>query len=166
MFFIIGWNHKVTTTYGVVQEHQCINCKKNDLWELNKISIYTTLFFIPIFRDRSEYWYQCPACKYGITLNKDLFNNYKLIAKINLACSEEKISEIEKEKQLTEVYKKIDQDFKTKKHMQIEESKDFYEQVKAKTNEELNIILYKKRNDYNPAFIIAVEEEMKKRTKV
>jgi hypothetical protein len=33
----------------------------------------------------------------------------------------------------------------------------------AKSNEELLDILNKNRSDYNPAFIIAIEEEIKKR---
>jgi hypothetical protein len=163
MFFIFGWNHQNITSYGAVKQQQCQNCHNTEFWQLNKISRYFTLFFIPIFPHNSDYWYHCPICNYGVQLDSDMFESYKSIAEVNKAFLEKQIDETERLKQLEEIYKIVDQKTDTKRLKNIEESKDFVEQVVSKTNEELSYILNVKRADYNPAFIVAVEEEIKKR---
>ena len=163
MFFIFGWNHQKITSFGPVQQHLCQNCHNTEFWQLNKISRYFTLFFIPIFPHDSDNWYYCPVCNYGVKLDNENFIHYKLIAEINSAFLNKTISEEERIKQLDEVYVQIDKINEIKQIKYLEESKNWSAQVAAKTDSELLDILNKDRNDYNPAFIIAIEEEVKKR---
>ena len=161
MFFIFGWNHPKVTSYGAVQQHKCENCHNTEFWQLNKISKYFTLFFIPIFPHNYDYWYHCPVCNYGVRLDNDQFERYKSIAEINSAFLEKKINETERVNQLEEIYTTIDQ--KPPPKRQLEGSKNFNEEVISKTSEELSSVLKADRNDYNPDFIIAVEEEIERR---
>ncbi len=163
MFFIFGWNHQETTSYGPVEQHLCQNCHNTEFWHLNKISRYFTLFFIPIFPHDSDYWFHCPTCNYGINLDKGEFQNYKSIAEINSAFLENKITEEDRIKQLEEIYKIIDKTNEDKTAKNIEESKNWVKLASEKTNDELLSITNEKRNEYNPAFIIAAELEIEKR---
>ncbi len=108
MFFIFGWNHQDTTSYGHVEEHLCQNCHNREFWHLNKITTYFTVFFIPIFIQENCYWYYCPTCNYGIKLDKDEFLNYKSIAEINSYFLENKITEEDRIKKLDETYSNIE----------------------------------------------------------
>jgi hypothetical protein len=163
MFFIFGWNHQESTSYGPVEQHQCENCHNTEYWHLDKISKYFTLFFIPIIPYDSDNWFHCPICKYGIKLDKDEFQNYKSIAEINSAFLEKKISDEDRIKQLEEVHSIIDKKNEDKKAKILEESKNWVKLASEKTNEELLSITNEKRNEYNPAFIIAAELEIEKR---
>jgi hypothetical protein len=163
MFFIFGWNHQESTSYGPVEQHKCENCHNTEYWHLDKISKYFTLFFIPIIPYDSDNWFHCPICNYGIKLDKDEFQNYKSIAEINSAFLEKKISDEDRIKQLEEVHSIIDKKNKDKKAKILEESKNWVKLASEKTNEELLSITNEKRNEYNPAFIIAAELEIEKR---
>ena len=65
-------------------------------------------------------------------------------------------------KQLEEIYRVIDKINSDKKAEIIEESKEWVSLAQEKTNEELFTITDEKRTEYNPAFIIAAELEIKK----
>lgn len=163
MFFIFGWNHKKTTSYGPVNQHMCQNCNNTEFWHINKTSRYFTLFFIPIFPHDIEYWFHCPICNNGINLVKSEFQNYKSIAEINSAFQEKKITEEDRKNKIEGIYKIINQINKDKTAKNIDESKNWYKLANEKTNDELLSITSKKRNQYNPAFIIAAELEIEKR---
>jgi hypothetical protein len=163
MFFIFGWNHQESTSYGPVEQHQCENCHNTEYWHLDKISKYFTLFFIPIIPYDSDNWFHCPICKYGIKLDNDEFQNYKSIAEINSAFLEKKITEEDRIKQLDEIHSIIDKKNEDKKAKILEESKNWVKLASEKTDEELLNITSEKRNEYNPAFIIAAELEIEKR---
>ncbi len=163
MFFIFGWNHEIVTSYGPVQQHICKNCNNTEFWQLNKISRYFTLFFIPIFPHGSDNWYFCPICNCGIKLEPEMFIYHKSIAEINTAFMNKLIDKEERQKQLEDVYEQIDKINDEKQIKYIEESKSWKDQVVAKTDSELLDILNNSKNDYNPAFVIALEEEVKKR---
>jgi hypothetical protein len=93
MLFIFGWNRPQTTAYGPVLQHTCPNCNSTKFWHLNKISRYFTLFFIPVFPHGTDYWYFCPVCQRGTKLDEAKFEHYKLIAEVNTAFMEKKITE-------------------------------------------------------------------------
>lgn len=164
MFFIFGWDHQKTTNYGAVEPYKCQNCHNTEFWQLNKISRFFTFFFIPIFPHDSAYWLHCPTCNYGIKLDKSEFKNCKLIAEINSDFLEKIITKDERIKQLEEIYRVIDKVNSDKKAKYIEESKEWVNLAREKTNEELFTITNEKRNEYNPAFIIAAEMELEKRS--
>lgn len=163
MFFIFGWNHQKTTSFGPVEQHKCQNCHNTEFWHLNKISSYFTLFFIPIFAHDNDYWFHCPTCNYGIKLNNVDFLNYKSIAEINSAFLEKSITDEERMKQLEEIYKIIDKNNEDRKIKNVEESKNWSKLASDKTNDELLDIINTNRQKYNPAFIIAAETEFEKR---
>ena len=108
MFVIFGWNHQKITNYGAVEQHKCQNCHNTEFWQLDKISKYFTIFFIPIFPHDNDYWFHCPTCNHGVELEKSEFENYKSIAEINSAFLEEMITEEERVKELELIYKNID----------------------------------------------------------
>lgn len=163
MFFIFGWNHQNNKAYGPVEQHLCPNCHNTEFWQLNKISKWFTLFFIPLFSHESHYFLTCPICNNGFELDNENFEIYKSIAEINSAFLERRITDDEKNKQLEEYYTQLNQNNESKKVKHLEESKNFQTQVMTKTDDELLNILNGNRSDNNPAFIIAVEEEIKNR---
>ena len=165
MFVIFGWNHQKITNYGAVEQHKCQNCHNTEFWQLDKISKYFTIFFIPIIPHGNDYWFHCPTCNYGVELDKSEFENYKSIAEINSAFLEEMITEEERVKELELIYKTIDKINSEKRETNINESKEWVDLVRTKSNDELYSITNEKRREYNPAFIIAAEMEIEKRNK-
>lgn len=165
MFVIFGWNHQKITNYGAVEQHKCQNCHNTEFWQLDKISKYFTIFFIPIFPHDNDYWFHCPTCNHGVELEKSEFENYKSIAEINSAFLEEMITEEERVKELELIYKTIDKINSEKRETNINESKEWVDLVRTKSNDELYSITNEKRREYNPAFIIAAEMEIEKRNK-
>lgn len=163
MFVIFGWDHQKIINYGGVEQRKCQNCYNTEFWQLDKISKYFTFFFIPIFTYGNDYWFHCPTCNFGIKLDKSEFENYKSIAKINSAFLEKTITEEERVKQLKEIYKVIDKVNSDKRAKNIEESKQWDDLARQKSDDELYSITNEKRSEYNPAFIIASEREIEKR---
>jgi hypothetical protein len=163
MFIIFGWNYQVNSPYGPVEQHQCPNCLHTEPWQLIRVSRYVTLFFIPILRHHREYWICCPNCNFGTKLDKDEFRNYKSIIEINSAFLEKKISAEDRTKQLSEIQKNIEILNEANKAKVIEESKKWVKLAAEKTMSELLIITNEKRNEYNPAFVIAAESEIESR---
>ena len=96
MFFIFGWNRPKTTSYGPVQQHICPNCNNTKYWQLSKISRYFTLFFIPVFPHKTDYFYFCPVCKRGARLDQATFDRYKSIAEVNTAFNQKRITSEER----------------------------------------------------------------------
>lgn len=163
MFFIFGWNRPEVTSYGQVLQHTCQNCKNTEFWQLNKVQRYFTLFFIPIFPHSTDYWYFCPVCSHGVTLDSGTFQHYKTIADINKAFLENRITDEERVARTEEVIKLIGQADDDSKVKYLKESEDFRDAVAAKTDDELRAIMSGDTSGYNPAFIMAVEQEMKQR---
>lgn len=164
MFFIFGWNHSKAENVGVVNRHECSNCHNSEFWQLDKISRYFTLFFIPIFPHSTDYWYHCPVCNYGLQLKKSDYENYKEIAEINNLFLDKKINEIDRDNRLKLIYSKIDTQNEIQEQKYIEESKDFESVVKSKSDSELDDILNSDGSSYNPAFMLAAKFEKDRRS--
>lgn len=96
-------------------------------------------------------------------MDKDEFRNYKSIIEINSAFLEKKISAEDRTKQLSEIQKNIEILNEANKAKVIEESKKWVKLAAEKTMSELLIITNEKRNEYNPAFVIAAESEIESR---
>lgn len=163
MFIIFGWNHQETISYGLVEEHLCQNCHNTEMWQLIKMSKYFTFFFIPIFSYSSYYWVHCPICNYGIAIAEENFKNYKLIAEVNTAFFENRITEEERVFKLEELYKKMETKNEEKKANLVIESKDWVKLASEKSTNELLDIINEHRDEYNTSFIIAAEQEIEKR---
>jgi hypothetical protein len=163
MFFIYGWNHQVTKHLGSVEQHQCNNCHNTEVWQLNKISRYFTLFFIPIFPHNTDYWYHCPICNFGVKL--DFLGKARIlpIAKINSDFLNNLISEEERIQKLNEYYENLRIETEKKDQENLLESVKWEKLASEKSTSELQTILNEKRGEYNQAFIIAAEKEISKR---
>ena len=163
MFFIFGWNHQKVTSYGSVEQIECDNCHNTEYWQLSKITKYFTLFFIPIFPHEHIKIYYCPICKNATELDKEFFEFYKSIAEINLAYSTKTISGEERSIKLQAIYSLIEKVNDAKLLKYTEESKDWVKLASEKSNFELANIINGKKDEYNPAFVIAVAAEIEKR---
>jgi hypothetical protein len=162
MFAIIfGWNHPETKQYGPAESNRCSKCRNTEPWIPYKHSKWFTLFFIPIFPHDYKYWHSCPICGHSLDLRHEEFKIHIAISKINLAFENNKIDAFEKTKQLKDLQKKIMLSNEEKAKKDLEKSDDFKELVRSKTNEELLDILSKDKNDFSPAFLISVEDEVK-----
>jgi hypothetical protein len=163
MFFIFGWNHQEIKQLGPVEQHNCKNCNNVEYWSLDKVSRYFTLFFIPIFPHDSDYWYHCPICNFGTKLNSLEIDNYKTIAKVNTDYLNKLISEEDRKIQLDKVYDSIEIEEKKRSEENLIESTKWDPIVSKMSTFDLKQILEEKRNEYNPAFLIATEKEIQSR---
>jgi len=163
MFVIFGWGHHKSENLGPVLPKKCANCKNEEYWQLYKISKWFTLFFLPVFPYDSNKLIVCPVCNHGTAVDATTYEQYKAIAEINKAFSENTITQDERDQRLTEIFTELERTEKAEQAKHSEESKGFAQQVSEKTDEELKVLLGKNREEYNPAFMLAVEEEAKKR---
>lgn len=163
MFVIFGWNHQIVKNSGPVLPQVCPNCKNDEYWHLLKISTWFTLFFIPVFPYENNRLIMCPICKEGLKIDSETFTVYKSIAEINTDFTENRITESERTSKLEEYFTILEDKNNSLKGLQIEESKNFTQQVESKTNQELISILSDDSDKYNPAFLFAVEGELNKR---
>ena len=123
MFVIFGWNYQKISEFGEVEQRHCQNCKRTSYWQLEKISKYFTIFFIPIYSYNDNFWFHCPICNHGVELDNDQFKNYKSITDINNAFKNKTISENEWSTKLEIIYSEIDRLDSIKREMYVEESK-------------------------------------------
>lgn len=163
MFVIFGWGKQEVTSYGPVHYHTCPKCNNSEYWQLQKISHYFTLFFIPIYAHNRGYWYYCPICNNGIALDLDVVKYYMAIAEANTAYINKAISDDELSARTAVANSAIDEIERLKNLKYLKESKDFKAVVSRKTDEELAFIGNDRPDKYSPPFLIAVEQEMKQR---
>lgn len=163
MFVIFGWGHHKTENLGPVLPKKCGNCKNEEYWHLYKTSKWFTLFFFPLFPYESDKMIICPVCNRGTAVDLETYKSYASIAEINKAFSENTVTQEERDSKLSEIFTDLENKELAEKTKQVEESKNFVEQIKEKSDEELRELLNKNREEYNPAFMIAVEDEAKKR---
>ncbi len=90
---IFGWGHQMRKKLGPVFKHHCDHCNNEDYWILHKISVWFTLFFIPVFPYERNFLLLCPICTYGIKLDSNQFKQFAPIALNNNALIEGRITE-------------------------------------------------------------------------
>ena len=163
MFVIFGWGRQEISNYGPVYHHTCPNCNNAEYWQLQKVSRYLTLFFVPIFPHDNRHWYYCPICSRGVEIDRDTAKHYKIIAAANTAYINKAITEEELDVRTKVANDAIAQIEKLRNIKYLKESKDFTAIVCKKTDEELLFIANDSPDKYSPAFLIAVEQEMSKR---
>lgn len=165
MFFIFGWNKPTVTEYGPVQQELCKNCKNTEIWQLKKVDLYFTLFFIPIFPHDTQRFYHCPICNAATSPTREDFENLKAIAESNTACLEGKITEEDRLTLVLETQSIMQERHKEESIKVSEESSKWKGMVAEKTSRELQLILDGKYGEYNPAFILAAQEELANRAR-
>lgn len=77
MPIIFGWGYKKTKNHGPAYKKKCDNCHNESEYTLIEISIWFTLFFIPVFPYERHYLLMCPICGNGFELNKQAFEELK-----------------------------------------------------------------------------------------
>jgi len=92
---LFGWGHQMRKDFGPVFQNHCAHCNNDEYWTLHRISVWFTLFFIPVFPYEWKYVLLCPICTYGIELDSNQINQLKPIAANNSALIKGKISEKE-----------------------------------------------------------------------
>jgi hypothetical protein len=71
---IFGWGHRKVEDLGLVDRAVCEHCRNLVDWRLQKVSIWFTLFFAPVFPYQQKYLVVCPICGWGFQLEKDQFD--------------------------------------------------------------------------------------------
>ncbi len=66
--FILFRGHQTRKDYGPTLPMKCLNCK-DDVWlRLVNIKTWFTIFFIPVFPYKWEYYLLCNICSQGVKL--------------------------------------------------------------------------------------------------
>lgn len=104
---IFGWRSFVTNI-GTVFKKMCDHCHNEKDWVLTRVTRWFTLFFIPIFPVSWKYFFACPICKYGFTLNTEQVNIIKPIAELNQLLASGQITETEYQTRLNLLNKSND----------------------------------------------------------
>lgn len=82
---IFGWGKEKATNLGPVAKFLCSNCRNEDFWELQKVSNYVSLYFIPVFPYKTKHYLVCPVCGAYREVDGDELVRFRAMAKENLA---------------------------------------------------------------------------------
>jgi len=85
MFILFGWGKTTTNNLGPVFENLCTHCNSKEYWNLVKMRVWFTLFFIPVIPYETKYFLLCPVCEYGIKLDRQKYEELKPLAESNTA---------------------------------------------------------------------------------
>ena len=99
MIVIFGFGHKKVYHAGPLDKSICPRCNNEDFWLLDRISMYFTLFFIPLFPYRRIYLSYCPICGESNQLNRDEYEMLRPLAELNRSAVDGSISEEEYQRQ-------------------------------------------------------------------
>ena len=159
---IIGFKD-IPRSLGFVDKFECSKCLNYVNWELLNVEKYFTIFFIPVVQTGKKYSIVCDFCKHEEILGKKNYNNYKIKSKIEIAFSENEITENERNLKVNEINRILEQDKKSRKNKALERSKEWTNLASKKSDEDLLNIYFKERYKYDSSMIIAVKSEIEKR---
>ncbi len=91
------------------------------------------------------------------------FENYKAIAQANADCLENKITEEERLKRVTEIHQIMDERKERELGRHTADSIKWEALASEQSSEQLQLILDKKHGEYEASFIIAAQKELNKR---
>ncbi len=93
---IFGWGHTMDKIFGpVIFDGYCPHCHNHSVWYLRRISVWFTLFFIPIFPYKYDRIVCCSICGYYRDVKADDFDKLKPLAKLNDKLARKTISDHE-----------------------------------------------------------------------
>ncbi|MCF8378164.1 MAG: zinc ribbon domain-containing protein [Bacteroidales bacterium] len=69
MLVIFGFGHRTKKEFKLQENLYCQHCNNTAQWKLGREAHWFTLFFIPVFPFKVEYWMVCPICRKGRRLN-------------------------------------------------------------------------------------------------
>jgi hypothetical protein len=79
---IFGWDYRKVKNYGPVKREKCKNCSNHSTLQLQKLSTWFTIFFVPIMPYRINYLLVCPICKNYEEIDSSEFLNFIEIIKM------------------------------------------------------------------------------------
>ena len=100
---IVGWGKTKVKEYGPVVPLKCEHCNNHKGWILKKVSVWTTLFFIPIAPYKIDYILCCPICFYGYKLKRHKFIKLIPIAQANVDYFTHKITQEQHEAKMKQL---------------------------------------------------------------
>jgi len=80
---IFGWGRR-TRSVEATLARQCDRCARTEMFRLERVRTWFTLFFIPVIPYETQYWLLCSECRCGIKLSHE--EHAQLIA--GLSCTE------------------------------------------------------------------------------
>lgn len=95
MPILFGWGHQKIKEFGPVTRHNCEHCSNNSYWGLYSVSLYFTLFFIPVFSYSTKYFIACPICNNNVELTEEMFEYFNQFSMANAAYNESRITKEE-----------------------------------------------------------------------
>lgn len=78
--FIYGWGHQMRKDFGPLFKRLCGHCHNEQYWNLLSVSVWFTIFFIPVFPYKFIRRIYCPVCNYGYELENEKFEELKPLA--------------------------------------------------------------------------------------
>ena len=73
MFFIFGFGDKQNKHHQVSKTEHCYHCNNTSRWIATKTSDHFSLFFLPLFPYKTNYFYHCPICNHGREITDEQF---------------------------------------------------------------------------------------------
>ena len=71
--FIYGWGRQIRNEFGPLFMRLCTHCNNEQYWNLSSVSVWFTIFFIPVIPYKFIRRIYCPVCSYGFELDSDKF---------------------------------------------------------------------------------------------
>lgn len=67
---IFGWG-RITRTVEATLARQCASCARSEMFRLERVRTWFTLFFIPLIPYDTQYWLLCTECRCGTKLSRE-----------------------------------------------------------------------------------------------
>jgi len=93
MIFIFGWGDRKIKNFGPTEEYTCSRCNNRTFWQLYAVSSWVTLFFIPVFRLKREYFEQCEICRNARKIPSDEVDRYIRLTELNRRAASTEMSD-------------------------------------------------------------------------
>lgn len=77
MLIVFGWGHQKRYDFGPVAMARCEHCGNNVGWRLLEVSVWFSLFFVPVFPYSRRRFLLCPICSYGLELTTEQFRTLR-----------------------------------------------------------------------------------------
>lgn len=103
MIFIFGWGDRKVKCYGATEEYQCSRCNNRTFWQLYSVSSWVTLFFVPLFRLKKEYFEQCEICQNSRKIDSEEVDRYIELTELNRRASSTNMTESDYQKEKSEL---------------------------------------------------------------
>ncbi len=119
---IFGWWRQFIKNIWPVHKNLCTHCHNENYFYLQRISVWFTLFFIPVFPYQRYYFLSCPTCSYWVKLGYEEAKKIIPMAELNSNLIDWSITQEEYVASLQDLQGEIEQ--KPKKQTKVEVNKN------------------------------------------